>query len=224
MQTLSEQRQTNNLSSQSRTIAIFAMLLFAFAGLISGFAVGTFTRPGSHPQTTNTIAGSTPPITSRNMTPTPTPHLEHPIPLGFPKIDIASDIVAADDTHTYTISVQVTDQSNGKAVGNPVHASGITCKIWLTKDGNVNKNMPTDRLKATDTLSSPFPKEESGSLDFFDTTTPQTQMCNPKGRATWHYKVASSTAPGTYFLVALTDWGGIHYDWSWVQINVMKSQ
>src|SRR5207248_3145833 len=80
-QTLSEQRQTNNLSSQSRTIAIFAMLLFAFAGLISGFAVGTFTRPGSHPQTTNQIAGATPPITSRNMTPTPTPHLEHPISL-----------------------------------------------------------------------------------------------------------------------------------------------
>jgi len=132
--------------------------------------------------------------------------------------------VAADDTHTYTISVQVTDQSNGKAVGNPVHASGITCKIWLTKDGNVNKNMPTDRLKAADTLSSPFPKEESGSLDFFDTTTPQTQMCNAKGRATWNYKVTSSTAPGTYFLVALTDWNGIHYNWSWVQINVMKSQ
>lgn len=223
MQTLSGQRQTNNLSSQSRTIAFLAMLLFALAGLISGFAVGTFIRPGSHLQTTNLNPGSTPPITSRNMTPTPTPHLVQPIPLGFPKMGITSYTAAADDTHTYTVTVQVTDQSNGKAVGNPVHASGITCKIWLTKDENVSKNMPTDRLKAAGTLSSPFPKEEAGLLDFFDTTTPQTQMCNARGRATWNYKVASSTAPGTYFLVALTDWSGIHYDWSWLQITVTKS-
>jgi hypothetical protein len=211
------------MSSHSRTIAIFSMILFAFAGLISGFAVGAFIRPGSNLQTTNPNTGSAPPITSRNTTPTRTPHLEHPIPLGFPKIGINSHTVVADDTHTYTITVQVTDQSNGKAVGNPVHASGIACKIWLTKDEHVNKNMPNDRLKAVDTLSAPFPEEEPDSLDFFDATTPQTQMCNAKGQATWNYKVATSIDPGKYFLVALTDWSGIHYDWSWVQINVTKS-
>jgi len=224
MQTLSQQQQINNLSPQSRTIAILAMLLFAFAGLISGFAVGAFIHPGSHLQTTNLNAGSTPPITSRNMTPTPTAHSERPIPLGFPKMDITSYTMAADDTHTYTVAVQVTDQSNGKtAVGNPVHASGVTCKIWLTKDEHVSKNMPISRLKEADTLSAPLPNEEPGSLDFFDATTPQTQMCNAKGRATWNYKLATSLDSGTYFLVALTDWNGIHYGWSWMQINVTKS-
>ena len=51
MQTLTEQRQTNNVSSQSRTIVVVAMLLFALAGLISGFAVGAFIRPSQHIQT-----------------------------------------------------------------------------------------------------------------------------------------------------------------------------
>src|SRR5690242_17968110 len=44
MQTLSS-RRSNSLSPQSRRVAVFAVLLFALAGLISGFAVGGFVRP-----------------------------------------------------------------------------------------------------------------------------------------------------------------------------------
>ena len=51
MQTLTEKRQTNNVRSQSHTIVVVAMLLFALAGLISGFAVGAFIRPSQHIQT-----------------------------------------------------------------------------------------------------------------------------------------------------------------------------
>lgn len=137
-------------------------------------------------------------------------------------LEHTSYIEVANDTTNYTLTLQATDQSNGQASGKPVHAPGITCKIWLTKDGHVNANVPIDRLKAVDTLSQPFPKEEAGALTFFDPSTPQTQMCNNKGRATWNYKVASTVESGRYFLVVLTDWNGIHYNWSWVQIAVTK--
>lgn len=225
MQTLYEQQPTHNWSSQSRMIAVVAMLLFALSGLISGFAVGAFIRPALHNQSTNPNSGETPPVKSQGATPTRTPRTQHPIPLGIPQVGPVSYTEASDDTTTYTTTLQVTDQSNGNTTpGKPVHAPGITCKIWLTKDGHVNANMPIDRLQAVDTLSQPFPKEKSAGLDFFDPSTPQTQMCNARGQATWNYKVPSTVEPGRYFLVALTDWNGIHYNWSWAQITVTKSK
>ncbi len=44
MQTIAD-RGSNNVSSQTRTIAFLAVFLFAFSGLISGFAVGAFIHP-----------------------------------------------------------------------------------------------------------------------------------------------------------------------------------
>ena len=223
MQIPSDQRQINNWSSQTRTIAFVAMLLFAVAGLISGFAVGAFIRPGHHVQQSRQTQLPTHPPANQLTTPTPTPHTQHPVPLGFPIIVHYDYIEAADDNSTHTFSVQATDQSNGKrAAGNPIHGSGVTCKLWLTKDGNVSANMPTDKLKAADSLSQPFPKEEAGSLDFFNPSTPQTQMCDAKGQATWNYKVTSSVVPGQYFLVVLNDWKGVHWSWSWVAIKIKK--
>jgi hypothetical protein len=223
MQIPTDQRSINNLSSQSRTIAVVAMLLFAVAGLISGFAVGAFIRPGHHVQSSRQTRLPTPPPANQLTTPTPTPHAQHPVPLGYPIIVQVNYIEAADDNSTYTFSVQATDQSNGKrAAGNPIHSSGVTCKLWLTKDGNVSANMPTDKLKAADSLSQPFPKEEVGSLDFFSSSTPQTQMCDAKGQATWNYKVTNSVVPGQYFLVVLNDWKGVHWSWSWVAIKIKK--
>jgi hypothetical protein len=222
MQTLSRQ-SPNNISQQSRTIAIVAMLLFAIAGLISGFAVGVFVHPGQHIQPTGQTRLSKPPPAKQSTTPTPTPRVQHPLPLGFPIILQSNSAAVADDNSAYTFTVQATDQSNGKrAAGNPIHGSSITCKLWLTKDGNVSSNMPAERLKAVDSLSQPFPGEEAGSLDFFDSTTPQNQMCNAKGQATWNYKVATSVKPGLYFLVVLTDWNGVHWSWSWVAVRIKK--
>ena len=224
MQTTTEQRQTNNLNSQSRSIALVAMLLFALAGLISGFAVSAFIRLGSHSQATHQNLVTKSPITGRNNTPTPTPHSQHPLPLGAPKIDQVSYTEVADDNTAYTFSVQATDQSNGKIVaGNPMQQPGITCKLWLTKSStDVSANMPRDQLKAVDNLSQPFPKEEMNALDFFDPSTPQTQTCNAKGQANWNYKVTTSVEPETYYLVVLTDWSGVHWSWSWVAINIKK--
>ncbi len=199
------------------------MLLFAFAGLISGFAVGAFIRPGQHSQPPGQTRLPTPPPTNKLTTPTNTPHTQHPLPLGYPKILQVNYMAVADDNSAYTFTVQATDQSNGRrAAGDPMHQTGITCKLWLTKDGNVSANMPTDRLKAADSLSQPFPHEEPGSLDFYDPSTPQTQMCNAKGQATWNYKVATSVEPGQYFLVVLTDWNGVHWSWSWAAVRIKK--
>ncbi|HEY6408414.1 MAG TPA: hypothetical protein VIY29_13180 [Ktedonobacteraceae bacterium] len=218
-----EQRQTNNWNSQSRMIAIVAMLLFALAGLVSGFTVGAFIRPGQRTQPPGQGQTLTPPPANPTAIPTHIPHTEHPIPLGYPVSEHVISSELANDNTIYNTTIQVTDQSNGaQAPGKPVHAPGITCKIWLTKDGNVSANMPKGRLKAVDALSQPFPKEEVNALDFFDLATPQTQMCNAKGRASWSYKVATSVQPGTYFLVALTDWNGVHYNWSWEQITISQ--
>ena len=153
-----------------------------------------------------------------------TPHTQHPFPLGAPKIEQVSYIEVPDDNNTYTFSVQANDQSNGKTVaGNPIHEPGITCKLWLTKSStDVSANISQDQLKAVDNLSQPFPKEEVNALDFFDPSTPQTQMCNAKGQATWNYKVTTPVEPGTYFLVVLTDRSGVHWSWSWVTINIKK--
>ena len=224
MQTLTEQRQTNNVSPQSRTIVVVAMLLFALAGLISGFAVGAFTRPSQHIQTPGQSKVPTHPPTNRLTTPTPTPHIQNPFPLGAPKIEQVSYFEVADDNNTYTFSVQATDQSNGKTVsGNPIHEPGISCKLWLTKSNTeVSANMSLDQLKAVDNLSQPFPKEEVNALDLFDPSTPQTQICNAKRQTNWNYKVTTSVKPRSYFLVVLTDWSGVHWSWSWVAINMKK--
>src|SRR5215469_13476631 len=57
MQTVSS-HYPNNLNQQSRKVAVTAILLFALAGLLSGFAVGAFVHPKSH-SGTGTGSGST---------------------------------------------------------------------------------------------------------------------------------------------------------------------
>jgi|SRR6266568_7823825 len=214
MQSLPGQSSKNNLS----TIILIAILLFALSGLISGFAVGAFVRPNLS-QLTNPNAGTTqsPDQTGPAATATVKP-TTHPIFLGEPIISRNySYIEVVNGTTNYTLSAQVVDKKNNK----PVHASDITCKLWLTKDGDVNSNMPASRLTAIDTISNPFPQETIDGL-IFDPTTLQTQFCNSNGVTTWKYKVASFVDPGTYYLVVLTDWKGVHYNWSWVGITITK--
>jgi hypothetical protein len=100
----------------------------------------------------------------------------------------------------------------------PVHASGITCKIWLTKNGNVSPNITENRLQSISTLDQPFPKEAQGSL-IFTSATPQTQMCK-NGQGNWSYQIAPTVKTGQYYMVILTDWNGIHYNWSWIAIKI----
>ena len=39
----------------------------------------------------------------------------------------------------------------------------------------------------------------------------------------WNYTVAQSVDPGTYYLMVLTDWDGVHFNWSWVNMTIKKA-
>lgn len=214
MQTLTGQRPTNSLSSQSRTVAVLAILLFAFAGLISGFAIGAFVRPNQSQQANNVTAITNPPTQKKTQGTTPTTHA-HPELIGEPVIDQVQYSQEANGTTTYNFTAHAI-YKNGQAV----HKDGITCKIWLTHDGNVNHSMPTSRLHAISTLDQPFPDETTNALTF-DSATSQTQPC-AAGVGNWNYKLSASLNSGTYYLVILMDWGGTHYNWKWVQVTVTK--
>ena len=219
MQTVAD-RSSNNVSSQTRTIAFLAVFLFAFSGLISGFAVGAFIHPKAG-SGSNAASGNTQPQVQKTKGSTPTGS-PHPTFLGDPVLSLNSYVQKADSSTTYSISVQAVDQSIDKHHGKPIHASDITCKLWLTKDGNVNGNMPSDRLRSVSTLQAPFPKEIAGAL-IFSSDISQVQSSNTNGRATWNYTVSTSVNSGTYYLVVLLDWNGVHYNWSWAAITVKKA-
>jgi hypothetical protein len=214
-------RPPQNLSTQPHTGAFLALALFALAGLISGFAIGAFVHPHKARQTTSALHSITPVINTRMPSPSPTPLVQQPEKMGWPVLlqrPVFSEV--ADDASTYTISVQAVDQSIDAGHGAPIHASSISGRIWLTKDGHVSRNMPAARLRSVDTLAEPFPKEVSGSIDFFDPASHQTQLTNSAGRVTWNYKLPTSLKPGTYFLVVLTDWKGRYANWYWIEIRV----
>ena len=218
MNNISTQGALHDLNSQSRTVAVTAILLFALSGLISGFAVGAFVRPGFALPSSHTT-GTTSSL-QKNQTQTPT-STEQPIPLGFPVIDQASNVELADGTTAYTFSAQAVDQSIDKGHGKPVHASGITCRLWLLPIAQSPHDVPLDRLKSPESLqNTPLPGEVPGLI--FDQTTSQTQLCNADGQGTWKYHLDPSVNPGQYYLVVLTDWQGMHYNWSWVMVTIKK--
>lgn len=215
MQTLTGRGTTNHAGTQSRTIAIIAILLFALAGLISGFAVGAFVRPNQPHQAANPNQPINPPAQGKVGTPISTPTSTSPQLLGEPIINNVQYSESADGTTSYTFTAQAVDKQQ-----QPIHNAGISCKMWLTRDGKVNNNMPANRLKAIDMLAQPFPKEVANALNF-NSTTPQVQQC-ATGQGNWNYNLSSSLESGTYYLVVLTDWSGVHYNWKWAQIIVKK--
>ena len=216
MKDLSRQGSLNSLSPQARTIAMFAMLLFALSGMISGFSLGAFGSSKTAQPATVTPKRTT--IVQKNQTHTPTVTVK-PIPLGYPVIDQASSPELADGTTVYTFSAHAVDRSIDRSHGKPIHRFGITCRLWLMPITQNPGNIPAGRLQSPETLqSSPLPGEVTGLI--FDATTPQTQPCNANGQGLWKYQVSTSVATGKYYLVVLTDWKGIHYDWSWIPLKI----
>jgi hypothetical protein len=218
---------SNNLGTQSRTIAIIALCLFALAGLISGFAVGAFVRPSHNQQGILSTPALTPKRAGQTPTPTHTPSLQRPVNLGIPRIDHVSYSEVADGATTYTLSSQVITRS-----GAPVYAPDVTCKVWLVQripDG-AKFDISTQVLKDVNNLQNPIvgtvknqPYVEIPGLTFTDPNSPQTHLCTSKGRGTWTYQVTPSVPAGVYDLVILNDWGGVHYNWSWAQITIQRS-
>ena len=222
MQTLSSQHP-NNVNQQTRKIAVVAILLFAISGLISGFAVGAFVHP--KPQTgagtgTGTTGSKTTPIAHATRTTVPTTTVEH-INLDLPGISQGdySYFQIANGSTNYTFSTLIINKNK-----TPTQASDVTCKLWLTKERDVNSILRADNyalLRSIDTIQQPFPKEVVGVFNYI-APSQQIQSCAPTGKTAWSYTISQSVAPGTYNLVVLADWKGKSFNWSWVQIVIKK--
>jgi hypothetical protein len=218
LKTLPAQRPTNNINGPSRSIAVLAVILFALAGLMSGFAVGGFIHSKSGLSSTTGTSGTT----SEGQTTKSSSPPSHPVRLGFPQMNLSNDIQKADGT-TYTLTTQAINSQS-----QPVHASGITCKLWLVRripEGTI-LDIPISILKDVNAISNPIPGTVNG-LSFnevdglnFDNSTPQTHLCNANGQFTWKYQLSSAVASGAYNLVVLTDWQGAYYNWAWINIVI----
>ena len=221
MQTLSSQRP-NNVSHQTRKIAIMAILLFALSGLISGFAVGAFLRPKIGPKTTAHTGSGAAPV-SQNTKTTVTTTTSENVNLAEPVIKQGKDFSffqVANGSTSYTFSTLIIDKSQ-----NPIQVSDVTCKLWLTKDGDVNSILRAGHYaipKSFDRIQQPFPDEVVGAINFISPSQ-QIQSCAPNGKTTWSYTISPSVDPGTYYLVVLADWKGKSFNWSWVSITVNKA-
>lgn len=211
----------SSTSQQMRRIAIVAILLFGLSGLISGFAVGAFVRPklpvglGNNSNNGN----ATPPSIARNSG-TGTTGQVQPVNIGFPVVDSASFTEKADGATTYALTVHAVDTSIDSGHGKPIHAAGITSKLWIEhipRNGRVE--LPNAKLAAVDLQNPLTPNELPGGLNF-SSTTPQIQRTNAQGQVTWTYSVSTTVDPGRYYLVILMDWQGKDYNWSWIDIKV----
>jgi hypothetical protein len=215
MQSVSRQPHSDVVQPQTRGIAVMAIILFALAGLLSGFAVGAFVRPGQHSQVNLPSQPGTTPSTQKTHAPT-APVTDHPTTINEPTISAYTYNEVANGSTLYTFTASTTKKNGASIAG-----SDLTCKIWLTKDGNVNASITANRLRSVSTLSQPFPREVLGGL-MFSTSTPQTQTC-ANGQGMWSYTLSQTVQPGLYYVVALMDWEGVHYNWSWVAIRVKPS-
>ena len=221
MQTVSSQHP-NNVNQQTRKIAVVAILLLAFSGLISGFAVGAFVHPKAQTGTgTGNTGSKTTPIAHATRTTVPTTTVEH-VNLDLPVISQGdySYFQIANGSTNYTFSAQIINKDK-----NPTQAPDVTCKLWLTKEVDVNSILRADNyalLRSVDSIQQPFPKEVVGAFNYI-APSQQIQPCAPTGKTSWDYTISQSTDPGTYNLVVLADWKGESFNWSWVQIVIKKS-
>lgn len=217
MQTLTREPQIKTERAQPSGIIVTAIIIFALAGLLSGFAIGGFVRPLKNPSTTLPNQTSTSPKLHTTQTPSTPITTEHPTPMGFPAIDHYQYIEIADGSTAYSFTAHAIEKD-----GTSITSSSITCKIWLTHNAKVNNSITGDRLRSVDTLDQPFPDEAQGTMNF-SASTPQTQMCS-NGTGHWSYMLSPTLHPGLYYIVTLMDWDGVHYNWSWVAIRIRSSK
>lgn len=221
MQILSSQ-PPNRISQQTRKIAVFAVLLFALSGLISGFAVGAFvhTKTGTRTGTPTSGLGTTP-VGQITKTPVSTTGTEN-VNLDEPVIKQGDYpfIQVANGSTSYTSSTLIINKSQ-----NPIQVSDVMCKLWLTKNGDVNSILRADHYaipRAIDNIQQPFPEEVVGALNYL-APSQQIQPCTSNGKTSWSYTISPSINPGTYYLVVLADWKGKSYNWRWVSIEIKKA-
>ncbi len=223
MQTISS-RYPNHLNQQSRKVAVTAILLFALAGLLSGFAVGAFVHPKLHAGTgtgTDTSRSKSTPAAHNTPTQDRTAVAEH-INLNEPVIPQGnySYTQTADGSSNYTISAIILNKNN-----TPIQATDVTCKLWLTKEVDVNSILRADNyalLRSIDIMQQPFRGEVDGVFNYI-APSQQIQPCAPTGKTSWSYTISQAVDPGSYSLVVVADWKGESFNWSWVTIIIKKA-
>jgi hypothetical protein len=216
--------------TQAQTIIITVISLFALCGFMAGFAFGAFVRPTgaltsptTHNQNIPIIAQNTP------LIPSPTAPTQ-PQPLGCPDVEANATNMVADGQTSYEGTVQAKDKTGDQgdmcsdiAQEKPIVTDGITCRLWLTKAQDTSKDLlkASSQLQHVDQLSNPLPDEiQSGLL--FDSSTPQVQPCK-QGLGNWKFSISPTVNSGNYFIMGLTDWQGIHYNWSWYQVTIQNN-
>lgn len=217
MQTLSSQ-PPNHISQQTRKIAVFAILLFALSGLISGFAVGAFVHSQRGVGTTPAGSGLTP-VGQITKTPASTTGTEN-VNLGYPEIDDFSFSQVANGSTSYTLSASIANK-----IQNPVQVTAVTCKLWLTQNGDINSILGADHYaipREINKVQQPFPGEVVGTLNYI-APSQQIQPCILNGKTIWRYTISPAMNPGTYYLVVLADWKGKSFKWAWVSIKIKKA-
>jgi hypothetical protein len=218
---------TGETTSSTRKLTTYALLFFSLAGLIAGFAFGGFWHANGNNTANNTgpaIKGTQSAQATSNVTPTPS--TQPVVPLGFPQFTPGpTTLESATGGTEYSVTMQVIDKSSS---GKPVHASDITCKVWLVQQIPTGQALSLDEntLKNVNNLTSPImgtinnkPAPEVAGLTF-DPSTPQTGFCDSNGQRTWKYTLASTVPHGNYDLVILADWRGMHWNWSWANITI----
>ena len=221
MYTQPESKQYGTAHSRSGTVTFYTLLCFSLAGLIMGFAIGGFASHLAFGSTGHSgPTSSAPMIAGHGSNPSATATPEN-IFLGVPGVatgDYTSPEIA-DGTTTYHLSTQIINKDSN----TPITVTDVVCRLWLTDDSqatsaglsNNNYAIPRDPT----TFNQPFPSELAGALNF---TSPgqQTQPCAANGKTTWNYTLATSLSHGTYYLVVLADWKGVHYNWYMVEIRI----
>jgi len=224
MQTRPPGKQQGSTNQRAVTVATTTLLCFGLAGLIFGFAFGGFIgrSTGTSTASTKTPTASAPAISNHSPSVTPTATPENVL-IDTPAIG-AGDYTTqetADGATSYTFSAQILD----KTTHQPIQATDVTCKLWLTDDNDAT----SDALKANNyalpanvaNLNQAFPHETQGALQF--TSGTQVQACAANSKTTWTYTLSTTVKHGTYFLAVLADWKGKHYNWYLVQIAVAKA-
>jgi hypothetical protein len=208
---------SSGLSSQSRRIAIFAILLFGLSGLISGFAMGAFIRP-KIPGVTTSRNGITPPVSQSTST-TTSPGSKN-LSVAEPKLTAFTYIEIANGATQYTASTVIRDENTNK----PIQNTDVTCKLWLAKDFEQSNDLLKVNnyaiLTDVGNLQQPFSTEEQNALHFI-APSQQTKACTPQGNTSWTYTLSSSVKSGSYYLFVVDDWKGRHFNW-WAQAIRIK--
>ncbi len=226
MQAWSGHPPTGTLSP-ARKLLTTILVAFSLAGLVAGFALGGLTASRSRSTIGNTgPAKKQTPVVQNKATATPTPTPTPVIFLGFPQFKpYPAPTESATNTAGYTVGMQAVDKQ-----GKPVHSADVTCKLWLIQQLQPGQKLNIDSatLKAVNNLQAPIqgtiagtpqPVPEVNGLTF-DSTTPQTALCDPNGQITWKYTISATVPPGPYALVILADWQGKHYNWYWTNITI----